>query len=312
MKQLVRPINKCNLWISNLRSSGFWLTKLVLTLSQFCRCKRLFFKSGKIILNTNEDIRTMFHSDLKQLRFNYNTSITFSKSSILEMRKDPDKNIDCKLSIISYCSGDIRGAPSVGVAGFVNVLNDLKDLGLLKSVQCFEIGWMQNWINFGDWDLCYESFRNRMDPCLNEVFVLDRERYPLLRKIRLTIKEATVLSGCAMLFLYLIEKKNDKIWDKDLDNNNKIKIIEIEFDTTSVNGDYLIQPENSSTHELFNYQRNDNDKEYAVDDKIIEWNDCHFTIKSFGIMYQNLIHWFKQCRKNNIPTIKGRMLRIHV
>ena len=64
----------------------------------------------------------------------------------------------------------------------------------------------------------------------------------------------------AIIFLYLIEKTMIKIWNTN-NSNNGIKMIEIliEWDRHLVY-QKNIQAESNQSHELFNYQKNNDDE----------------------------------------------------
>ena len=151
----------------------------------------------------------------------------------------------------------------------------------------------------------------------DKIFIQDYQIHPLLTRIQITIvQESCLLRNLAALFFYLMEIKDELMYNKE----NCIKTIEIEWEPMYSDSRTGFRSAPSEINSMFGYSSNED-----YDDKcnLIEWNDCDFSEKSFGIMYQNVIKWFenvfnKYCSANRneenkdlIPIpLRQRVLKI--
>ena len=181
-----------------------------------------------------------------------------------------------------------------------NFFDNLQKLGMYNNVKSYHIvcRFLPNDVNNDIDDFMLNQHATNF---FNKLFFQDNNNIndcQNTKTISITITcDSCYLTHLARLFIYLNINKNN-FYDN---NNNKLTNIDkIIIDWKKIhnhhNDNTGIYSLTGRVHELFEYEE---DNEYPLNQDIIDWNDCDFKMKSFGVMYKNVVNWYQRQHEIN-------------
>ena len=255
--------------------------------------------TGVLVINTIEDLQTIFHARLKHLYLSSRSTIELDKS--LNNDSINNKNLQ-----------EIAKVESVGIHlndnGIVGTSNacTIKSFGFLdlfsmrSGIKCYTIHWeCSSSINYfhSDDDDVMNVFGSKLD-ILDKIFFQDYDKHSLLEKILIKFEDECDLTVFARLLMYFNQHYNKLFVERKLYLKN-FKCIEIEFDgiIRQFFGDSMISEYKCTDNgvpndkEMIFFQQSD--KEYPIYQNTIEIKNIKQGIESFGIVYKNVFNWLK-------------------
>ena len=189
---------------------------------------------------------------------------------------------------------------------FLKFLQDLDYFGLGKQIECYKLcntshrGW--GFFDSRDeeaWNsdsIALRGTGNGLRLTLNDVLFEHFDKQPLLNKITIKFNDHQSLAGVANIFLYLIDKK------KEILNPfaTRVKIIELDISVEQESGlrwlnqfqpQLTISSISPNKNIIFTFTKN---CDYDIDKQKIEVNVSRFDDEELGILYQNIIDWFRR------------------
>ena len=176
----------------------------------------------------------------------------------------------------------------------IRFLGNLDKFKMTRNIKSYKIHFACFSVNTLDFAHEMDALQLVLQPkhrlLLNKLFIDDRKMQPNLRKISIVIHNETYqLLTLAQLFGYLMSIKNELLHNGE----NIVDVIEIEWKNIpsimNNQGNFMdLADTNESPHQLFGFSK---EIDYHVNQMVVQWNDCDFSLKSFGIMYQNIFHW---------------------
>ena len=312
-------VKKCEKNINNIRH----INQLKLTGSTRCHkdhSKRvamvlspnychLEMENSTIQIKTIEEILTIFHKNLISLSVvdttfefgdgNEKNVVTKLRNSYLDLNLNKSQNT----RQLKYITID-----TVCFSGYKQLFKILDIIDARVSVESYCISWdvddMLEYLNgnISD-DVTPEQLFDVEDlQLLDSIFYHDNNKHPNLKKLKMRLQDDASLHCLAIMFLYLIAKKEEILI------NGNIDTVEFEwpfFFNEEYYTDELFQVDTHSENQLFKYQVNNDDVdqlEMFDYSKVIE-NGNTIEIKCgamdtqcFGVLYQNIFHYFQQAQ----------------
>ena len=257
--------------------------KLLFTLGSIC--KSIEIENGYVMIETMQQLKNVFHKNLK-------TFCLFGKSSIAF--KDGIK-IDSNITT----NGDDDNAN----IGNLEILGC--DLSNFDFFNCFDQFNMKRLIKryVLEWSPRAVSRNNNIFNVFNKILFQDYDKHPKLEKITIKFRDDTKLSNFAKLLVCLNQHYN-KLFKHSKDHLKHFKLIELEFDGIGRGFENLqthTPPQgntgdsNDDNELIFNFASNE---EYPRNEKVIEIENVEQGIKSFGIIFKNTFKWLQKMRRD--------------
>lgn len=193
----------------------------------------------------------------------------------------------------------------------LRLLDALDRCGLRKNISNFKINFCDGVRDIVDLVSCHSNaaidneahMLAREQFLFDKIFFKDYHIYPNLDTITIVIHNETVkLTKLTKVFTYLMGKKDELASISYANNgNNGVRAIEIEW--KDIYNDQLQWNSNPlqignffyiGTNSIFSRYCQSSNSTYGINDMIIDWNNCNFTLNSFGIMFENIRHWFNR------------------
>ena len=258
----------------------------------------IYLISGSLIIDTIEEMQTIFHENLKHLHLSSRVTIDLSKKiKDVNIGGMPDTN--SKLESVEIASGD----NSESNTQVITALNALDRFSLRRLIKWYIIDWKPS-INYfhgrsNDINVKNDEYLNVFD----KIFFQDYEKNPLLERIRIKFNDERDLTQFARLLLYF-NLHYKKLFVERKFFFKHFKQIEIEwtgimpyFGRTTIDEYVPVDGEEYSEDGIIFAQ--DGDEEYPVDTRTIEIKNIRQGVKHFGAIYQNVFQWLKSMQKQS-------------
>ena len=267
-------------------------------------CESICFHGGLLTISTFEELKTIFHKNLKNLTISTTKiDIIIPMKDCINNHKNTNNNhvndIDSELAKLESMELNLTGDnENITNSITISVLSNLDKFSLRKWIKCYTICWssIMNYFRSHTRNIDHNNLLNG----LNKIFFQDYDKHSLLEKIIIQFEDETDLSMFATLLLYFNQHYKQLFVERKF-YLKYFKQIEIEFIgivEPCDRDDAILQeykPMNESglyiEHEKI-FCQNCN-VEYPVSLKTVEINNVKQGIDQFGIVYQNVFQWLK-------------------
>ena len=252
--------------------------------------KSIQLENCQVMIDTLEEMKSIFHSNLKHLHLLSTSKLTVNIDNDSN-NDDKNDNNDNNIGNIQSISLDTQRS-SNEVEPAIETLNNLDKFSMRKKVKCYTIHWEKprgfDNLNFGDAQALFDK-----------IFFQDYDNHPLLQQITIKVSDDVCLFGLARLLLYFNQHYKELFVERKLylSNFNKIEIVYFRIHgTTQLDGRYISTIQ-LNVGDMFDNIENSEilrqtaDKEYSIEDKVIEIKQVKQGVESFGTIYKNVLHW---------------------
>ena len=285
----------------------------------FSTCGRIaqsiYVSRGNFIIDTSDELKTIFHKDLKEFGFGSQAAshVSINLHGMSKRSKKQTIGMLENLIIPAHTKGEFESA-------VITILNTFDKYEMLQNIRCYTINWESHHVPWKS-----EVYQNQV---LCKILLQDVEKHAFLEKIKIVFCDYRELDLFSALLVFFQENYQTLFRHRNLYSNH-FKCYEIEFDGLNL----LLNETNIVClgrctgphwdHPIFQQTQT---KEYSVDDKIIEIDDIGSSIESFGNIFENVFLWLQKVhqtwyqqkvhqtwhQKKGHKAIQGRCIRMMV
>ena len=283
------------------------IKQLILACGSFSQSIRL--NDVLMTINTIQDLKTIFHPNMKNLHFQGESSFTINMVKPNITNNDGSHTSTTQVGRLKslVIQAEHRAHARVNtVHPIINTLNDFDRFGMRRLIKHYTIEWTPLRQIFLD----NIGFDNSFD-IFDKILFQDYDKHPLLEKITVKFNIKQDLSAFARLLVYFNDKYKQLFGVERKLYLKYFKHIEIEFDKMedtrfgNTGLFYKYETYNGVSylyHEMiFSFFAN---QEYPTDKKTIEIRNIEQGIASFGVLYQNVFQWLQKALVNESNNCK--------